>query len=104
MKPVRCSAGNTDTGTWSLSLSSNKLASFQQKGTLTQVEPRRSLSREVHTKTTSCPLFLSADGRTLVEECYADGIHGWTDKVNACLTPPASDGLCLNTLHKVRRS
>lgn len=104
MKPVRYSAGNTVIGRWSLRFERQKLGSFQQKGTLTHSESRRSSSREGHTKPTSCPLFLTAEGRPLAEECFADGKHGITDQVDTCPTPAASDGLCLNTLHKVRRS
>jgi hypothetical protein len=104
MKPVRCSAGNTVTGSWSRSFELQLIGLLSAKGDTDTVESRCFSSREVRTKPTSCPLFLTTEGRLLPEECFAGGIHGVTDQVDACLTPAASDELYLNTLHKECRS
>jgi hypothetical protein len=103
MKPVRCSAGNTVTGTWSRRFEFQQTVFLSAKEDTDTVESRRFSSREVHTKPTSCPLFLAAEGRSLPEECFAGGIHGVTNQVDVFLTPAASDGFYLNTLHKERR-
>jgi len=103
MKPVRCSAGNTFTGTWSLSFELQQTGLLPAKGD-TDTQSNLGVSCPEKCIHTICPLFLTAEGRPLAEECFADDIHGVTVQVDACLTPAASDGLCLNTHHKVRRS